>query len=142
VFVVRRRRLSIGVGGDVVWARAATQPVDAAGAAAGPRVTRRFDGFSPTVTVNFGSRNGWSYLAAGMGPLRFDTTTGANAPADPARRKATIALGGGARWFNFSRVAYTFDVRFYQTRPLEIVGSHPGRSRVRVLVLSAGISVR
>jgi hypothetical protein len=39
-------------------------------------------------------------------------------------------------------VAIGFDVRFYLTRPQEIIGSYPGRQRTRLLVLSGGLSFK
>ena len=64
------------------------------------------------------------------------------AAARSAPRKATINMGGGARWFFSRHLAFGFDVRFYLTRPEAISGTIPGRARQRLLILSAGVSIK
>ena len=54
----------------------------------------------------------------------------------------TQNFGGGARWFVKRRLALNLDVRFYLTRPANSTITSAGRARQRVLVLSAGISIR
>jgi hypothetical protein len=54
----------------------------------------------------------------------------------------TINMGGGARWFFTPHVAIGFDVRFYLTRPEDIVEPYPGRQRTRLLILSGGLSFK
>jgi hypothetical protein len=39
-------------------------------------------------------------------------------------------------------VAIGFDVRFYLTRPEDIVEPYPGRQRTRLLILSGGLSFK
>ena len=51
-------------------------------------------------------------------------------------------MGAGARWFFSSHLAFCFDVRWYLTRPDDTVGEIPGRARARLLMLSAGISIK
>jgi hypothetical protein len=51
-------------------------------------------------------------------------------------------MGAGARWFNTAHVAFCFDMRFYLTRPEDPTITYPGRQRSRLLVLSAGISIK
>ena len=97
---------------------------------------------TPVVSLNFGHERGWSYVAAGMGPLSFISFTGDSAPDAARPYKLTINMGGGARWFPKQHVAFGFDVRFYLTRPQEAVEGFPARQRTRLLILSAGVSFK
>jgi hypothetical protein len=99
-------------------------------------------GFAPQLSLNFGHREGWSYLSAGMGPLSLSTYQGQTAPVTPPPVKSTINMGGGARWFNSAHLAFCFDVRFYLTRPEDPTLYYPGRQRSRLVVLSAGIAMK
>lgn len=141
VYPLRGRNLAIGVGGEAVLARTHAQETDDEGEATGPAVRQRFQGISGSISLNFGHRDGWSYVSAGMGPLGLGTYTGDSSPGRPPM-KSTINLGAGARWFATSHVAFAFDLRFYQTRPESPTEAYPGRQRARVRVLSAGISLR
>jgi hypothetical protein len=141
-YPLRKTRVAIGVGGEFLIARGRHQTTDENGTATSPRIEQRLQGMAASVSLNFGHRDGWSYLSAGMGPLRFESFAGDVAPAEAPPRKSTINMGGGARWFPTAHVAFCFDVRFYLTRPQEATGSSPGRSRNRILIMSAGIAVR
>jgi hypothetical protein len=143
LYPIRRQGFAIGIGGELV--RASGSAVAAADddptMPLPPTVHRRLQGLSGNLSINFGHRDGWSYLTAGMGPLVFQTYTGLTAPEDPPR-KSTINAGGGARWFLNRHIALALDVRFYLTRPEEPLGATPPRERRRLLFLSAGISVK
>jgi hypothetical protein len=143
LYVIRRSSFAFGVGAEGVLARGRRQEKDAAtGDPVGLPVTQRFRGISPQISLNFGHRQGWSYLSAGMGPLALSTYQGPNAPGDPPLAKSTINMGAGARWFNTQHLAFAFDLRFYLTRPAEQSVSYPGRQRARIMVLSAGIAIK
>jgi hypothetical protein len=142
LYVLRRSKLAFGIGGELMIARGDKQQTNAQDMPIGVRVERRLQSLSAQISLNFGQRGGWSYLSAGMGPLVYETFTGELPPADEPPRKATINMGGGARWFFRRHLAFCFDVRFYETRPTDVVGAIPGRARARLLVLSAGVSLR
>jgi hypothetical protein len=142
VYVWRRPKLSLGLGGEGVLARAAGTPTDSTGAPTGPRVERRLQGVSGTLSLNFGHRQGWSYLSAGLGPLRFQTFTGDLPTGEPPPFTSTQNFGFGARWFAKEHLAFCFDLRFYLTKPADPSGPNPGRDRLRLLVFSAGISIK
>ncbi|MEZ5318825.1 MAG: hypothetical protein R2752_15605 [Vicinamibacterales bacterium] len=144
VYPIRRGRFALGAGGELIVARGNRDPIVVEGSEApvGPTVHQRLQGFSAQVSLNFGNEDGWSYLTGGMGPMRFGTYTGDTAPAEAAPSKSTINLGGGARWFFKRHLAFTFDVRFYLTRPEVRTELYPGRGRSRLLVLSAGIAIK
>lgn len=143
LYVLRRSSFALGIGAEGVLARGHKQEKDATtGDPIGLPLTQRFRGIAPQISLNFGHRQGWSYLSAGMGPLAFSTYQGPNAPGDPPPVKSTINMGAGARWFNTQHLAFAFDLRFYLTRPIEQTVSYPGRQRARIMVLSAGIAIK
>lgn len=142
VYPIRRGSFAIGLGGEFVLARGRKVPDPDDPFAVQIAVEQRLQGLSGGFSLNFGQRDGWSYLSAGLGPMQFGTFLGDAAPAESAPRKSTINLGGGARWFTNRHLAVTFDVRFYLTRPELATASYPGRQRNRLLVLSGGVSIR
>jgi hypothetical protein len=147
LYPIRKERFALGIGGEYLIARGrkVPEPVETTTAPtlpAAPIVEQRLIALSPQLSLNFGHREGWSYLTAGMGPFSFETFTGTIAPAEKPEKKNTINMGGGARWFFSPHVAFTFDIRFYLTRPDDLSPSHPGRQRSRLRVLSAGLSFR
>jgi hypothetical protein len=141
VYPLRWTGFAIGVGGEAVLARASGQTTNADGTA-GPRVERRLQGMSGQISLNFGHRLGWSYLSAGIGPLRFESFTGNLPSAEAPPFETTQNFGAGARWFNFTHLAFCFDLRFYLTTPQMATATSAGRSRQRVTVLSAGIAIK
>ena len=145
-YPIRLRRLTFGVG--VEYARAAdTRTVmitdeETDEQTEGPTLTTSFTSFSPQLSLNFGRDEGWSYLSAGMGTARI-TTERVDAPlTDPADRTRALNYGGGARWFNSPRMAFTFDVRFYAISPRPATATVPGYPRAKFMVLSAGVAFR
>lgn len=140
VYPVRLGRVALGVGGELVLARRARQPLDGAGEPDGPELASRFSAFSPQLSANFGTRNGWSYISAGLGSGSFETyaADGVN----PDRRVRVINYGGGARWFRSPHLAFTVDLRFYAVSPGLADGTAAERPRATLMLLSAGISVR
>jgi len=141
-YPMRGQKIALGIGGELMIARGKRQEKDEDGVPVGPVVQRRLRSLSPQVSLNFGGRDGWSYLSAGIGPMVYMTFLGEESPADDPPSKATINMGAGARWFFSSHLAFCFDLRWYLTRPTNVVGEIPGRARARLLVLSAGIAIR
>jgi hypothetical protein len=84
--------------------------------------------FAPQLSFNFGSANGWSYLSAGLGPVRvlgekrFDTTS--------------LNAGGGARWFTSNHVAIGFDIRLHK---LAAIKTFP---QTMLVSASVGVSLK
>ena len=141
-YPLKRQKLSLGVGGEGLLARAVESGVnDQTGAPEGPRIERRLQGISGTISLNFGHGQGWSYVSAGAGPLRFQTFSG-DAPLASPPFEMTQNFGAGARWFTSSHIAFCFDLRFYLTKPVPATIEFPGRLRQRVMVMSAGISIK
>jgi hypothetical protein len=97
-----------------------------------PSIRTRERFISPQVSLNFGTRDGWSYLSVGYGSVREMTeavyTPGPTTTASTTHGGANV--GGGARWFLNTHLGVGFDVRFYRVPSATLVG------------LGAGISVR
>jgi hypothetical protein len=121
----------VGIGGMLLRARGTVSFENQ------PDVAALLTAIAPQVSVNFGSRAGWSYLSAGIGRAQIMTKV-AQRLLDSGTRTA-MNIGGGARWFAKSRLAFSFDVRFHMVRAGGDVMPTPGTTLVAA---SAGISLR
>jgi hypothetical protein len=139
-YPVRLENFAFGIGGDLLLEHASQQQTDSKGAPTGVEVDRRLQSVSGQITLNFGHRQGWSYLTVGLGQVAFDTYLKDDVP--DGLRPMTINFGGGARWFNVDHVALNLDLRFYQTKPAIATAVVGARVRQSVMVFSAGISVK
>lgn len=137
----RRQRFALGIGGEGLLARGRAQATDETGTAIGPLVTQKLRGLAVVFSLNFGGRNGWSYLSAGTGPFVFASYLD-DPPADAPPSQMTLNLGGGARWFATGHLAFGFDARFYQTQPEVSIDGYAARERRQLFILSAGVSFR
>ena len=106
----------LGVGGSITAIRALTQPPGAPATPETPAVPRQsvqldLMHMAPHVSLNFGSRDGWSYVSGGLGTTvmstrtaRVNSATRETAPLWEFRRLwqvrgyKTLPVGGGARW--------------------------------------------
>jgi hypothetical protein len=121
LFDIGHARLGLGAG--MVNLRARTtppeQPESAGGdptpAATGQPLQLDLRTITPQVSFNFGAREGWSYLSLGAGVTRIvSTTSGEQSGRRESTRIRNVNMGGGARWFLKSHVAFTFDVRLHR----------------------------
>jgi hypothetical protein len=142
IYPIRSGGFAIGLGGEALLARGRSQPVAAEETPLGPPIEQQLRGLAGALSLNFGHRDGWSYLTAGMGPLEFPTFQDDTAPSEPPPRLMTLNYGGGARWFITSHVAFGFDIRFYITKPEVPFPPYPPRERNRLLIMSAGLSFK
>ena len=130
----------VGVGASVMAVRAtvsAAASTQAESAEPGQRVTLTLRAIAPQVSFNFGSRDGWSYLSAGVGLGSVNSRTEDALPGErESGRLRTVNYGGGARWFMTPRLAFSVDLRAYQFA----VGA--GTPRVNVFAVGAGLSIR
>ncbi len=107
----------------------------------GPTLRKTFRAVSPQLSLNFGGRDGWSYLSGGIGASRLALFPRTGEP--PAEQFArTLNYGGGARWFVNRHVAFSLDLRFHTVSPIESTGTGPGSPRVTLMVLSVGASFK
>jgi hypothetical protein len=144
VYPLRFGRIALGAGGELLLARRSRQPIDTAGEPKGDSLNARLFSVAPQVSLNFGNREGWSYVSAGMGTASFETWPGTET--SPDRRVRAINYGGGARWFRSPHLAFTVDLRFYAISPGLAIGTGTGadaeRLRQRLMAISAGVSLR
>jgi hypothetical protein len=137
--------IRVGLGGEAIIGRSSSSPNASSTSTLTPLqpVTEVFKEFSPQLSLNFGSGNGWSYLSAGIGRSVWSIVAEGGTPLpqdeDPIR---TINYGGGARWFAKKRLAFSLDVRLYEIDAVPATATFNGSPRTVLLVIGAGISVR
>jgi hypothetical protein len=138
------RSVALGLGGEWLVFSSGSKSLDpeTEGGASSPTVTTHFSVLSPQISLNFGGRDGWSYLSGGIGWAAFTTELEASPVADADGSARTINYGGGARWFATAHLAFTFDLRFYRIDPQEAAPGRPAYAGRRMMVFSAGISVK
>jgi hypothetical protein len=144
VYPARLGKVSLGIGGEWLVFSRGSKTADPAteGGPSGPTVTTRFSVLSPQISLNFGGRNGWSYVSGGIGWASFTTERDDAPVADAAGRTRAINYGGGARWFAKEHLAFTFDLRFYRINPQDAAPGRPAYGGRRMMVFSAGISLK
>ena len=147
VYVVRGSKIALGVGGMLlVGGGSRTLDITEADGTMtkSPTVQRHFRSITPEISLNFGHRNGWSYISGGFfGQSRLYVDR-ADAPASGAPQRKTLTYGAGARWFATNHVAFSVDIRWYsvaemQPSPASNLVFEP---RTTLMVLSGGISIK
>jgi hypothetical protein len=144
IYPLRGRRVALGVGADLLLRARGSKTIPAATETGpeGPTIVTRMTAFSPQVSLNFGKRDGWSYVSAGIGPSSLVTELADDPFPDAETNPRALNYGVGARWFANKHVAFTFDVRFYKVAAQTASTTRPGYPALTVTVLSAGISLR
>jgi hypothetical protein len=140
VYVWRGKSMAFGVGGEAILARGKHALIDSSGKKTGTEIDRRLRGVSGQLSLNFGHRDGWSYLTAGLGPTSFETYLAKAVP--DGLRPVSLNFGGGARWFNWPHLAFTADLRFYLTKSAPATPNTAARLRKNVVVFSGGIAIK
>jgi hypothetical protein len=140
VYPLRRSRIKLGLGAELIRGSASSQRKDAKGVAAGPVVHRRLNAVSTQASLNFGRGAGWSYLTVGMGPFKFESSL--DEAVTDSEGTSTLNFGGGARWFNWEHLAFTVDLRFYRTKAAPATLATAARGPARIVIFSAGISIK
>jgi hypothetical protein len=136
--------MTVGVGGELLISRAHSSALTGStGEVFGQSVTEHFRAITPQLSLNFGSSKGWSYLSAGVGRSNWSIVPDAAEPL-PADEEVlrVFNYGGGARWFIKKHLAFTFDIRFHVIAPGTPTLGYAGSPRARLLVMSAGVSMR
>jgi len=142
----------LGLGASALRIYASTSPPDAPDPAPGttppertiPDIRSTMTILAPQVSLNFGSRDGWSYVSAGYGTasLRMETGGLADEVVRESGRLPAINVGGGARWFRSDHLAFAFDIRVHivgaQSRAVPEVST----PRTTLMAASVGISLR
>jgi hypothetical protein len=133
----------IGLGGNFVIVRstvaapvAATED-ETADASAVQRVTLNMRVIAPQISANFGTRDGWSYLSAGVGIATVATEAEDVMPGrHESGRLRAVNFGGGARWFITPRLAFGFDLRAHR------IAAGSATPKTSVFAVGAGLSIR
>ena len=139
LFSLGPARIGLGANVMVVRSTAETEPaIDDDGASiSGQRLALTMRTIAPQVSFNFGTRDGWSYLSAGLGTGSINTE--ASGGVDGERKSGqlrAVNIGGGARWFISSRIAFGFDLRLHQIAASDVT------DRNSVFAVGAGLSFR
>ena len=138
VYPLRIRKVTVGLGAQLLLLRASGSPEPPL-----ENVASRMTSFAPQLSLNFGTGNGWSYISGGIGTTRWSIVPeGAQPLAADEAWVLTYDGGGGARWFVRPRVAFHVDVRLHSIEPGPAQPALPGSPRVRMFVISAGISLK
>jgi hypothetical protein len=143
LYLFKWRAITFGVGGQMTFARARSGEVVQNGAVIARPVTSWFTSFTPQLSFNFGTGDGWSYISGGIGGAVWSTVPDGQ-PARPAdeERLTTRNYGGGARWFAKPHLAFTLDVRFHDVNPGTPQAGLPGTPRATILIIGAGVSIK
>jgi hypothetical protein len=149
VYPWRGNRMALGVGGGLVLGRGsrALDVLDASGKPTapptkGPTVRRHFTSIVPEISLNFGHRNGWSYISGGMLGRSKLYADRADAPAANAPHRKTLTYGGGARWFTSEHLAFSVDFHWYSVAEQPAAPGLVLQPRTTLLVLSGGIAIK
>ena len=146
LYPLRNRRVTLGVGGNVVMTRGSkaleVQQTGSEELVKGPAVRRRFSTLSPELSLNFGHRNGWSYISGGMFGRSKLYLEREDTPVSGAPYRSTVNYGGGARWFTRDRLAFAVDFRWYSVAEQPASAGLVAQPRTTLLVLSGGIAIR
>jgi hypothetical protein len=146
VYPLRGRKVSLGLGGNIVLARGSRTldllAEDGVTKTKSPTVRRHFTAFSPEISVNFGHRNGWSYVSGGMFGRAKLYADRLDKPATDAPTRKALNYGGGARWFTTDHVALSVDFRWYSVAEQLPTATAVFQPATTVLVLSAGIAIK
>lgn len=144
VYPLRRTSWALGLGAEALLRTRGTRTVAPATATApgGPVIVTSLSAVSPQISMNFGRRRGWSYISGGLGSSRFTVEREDEPFGDPESGTRTINYGGGARWFARKHVALSLDLRFYAISPQQATATRPAYPRMRIMILSAGVSAR
>ena len=141
LYPLRGRRMALGVGAEFLAARDKRTLASADDAERAPTVETRMSSFAPQVSINFGKRDGYSYISGGIGSAKF-TAEQIDQPVGEGSGARTINYGGGARWFTNKHLAVSVDLRFYSIAAQPATTTRPAYPKVKVMVISGGIAFR
>lgn len=142
VYPVRWYRVALGIGANVMRSAGHMAPVNAIGEPTGRESDTRFRAVSPQVSVNFGSREGWSYLSGGIGYATFAISNAAYPEPETLPKRRTINYGFGGRWAFREHVAFSLDFRFYRIAAQEATPEFTAAPGTTRFTLGAGLAFK
>jgi Outer membrane protein beta-barrel domain len=142
-YPIGRGPVRLGVGAEWLAARD-TRTLEATTTAVtkGPTVTSRMTSLTPQLSLNFGKKDGWSYISGGIGWASFTAERADVAIGDPDGRTRASNYGAGARWFTKKHLAVSIDLRFYAINSQPATPTRPAFPRLRLMVISVGAAFR
>ena len=142
-YPVRLGIVTFGVGGEISAARrGSTLNTGTDAAPLDVTVNSSFTTISSQVSLNFGARDGWSYISGGIGSSTFTAERQDDPLPDQETRSKTINYGGGARWFAKKHLAVSMDLRFYAVNAQLGTASRPAFPRMTLMAFSVGAAIR
>jgi hypothetical protein len=147
VYLLRGHTVTLGVGGTWLLATGSKtlETTNADGSVTkGPPINRHFRSINPEISLNFGHRNGWSYISGGFGGRSHMYQEREDAPASDPPARSTLTYGAGARWFTSDHIAFSVEVRWYSIKeqPASPANNIVLEPRTTLMVLSGGISIK
>lgn len=147
VYVLRGHTVTLGLGGTMLFGGGSetleTTNTDGT-VTTSPAVKRHFRSINPEISLNFGHKNGWSYISGGFGGRSRTYVERADDPATDAPLRSTLTYGAGARWFAKEHLAFSVEIRWYSIA--EQAASEATNivlePRTTLMVLSGGISIK
>jgi hypothetical protein len=141
-YPLRGSRLALGVGAEFFSARDSRtlEPTTEDGEE-GPTVETTMSALTPQVSLNFGKKDGWSYISGGLGTASF-TAQRLDALVGSGSRVSSFNYGGGARWFTNRHLAVSVDLRFYTVSEQSATTTRPAFPKTKTMVISGGIGFR
>ena len=139
-YPLRRGAVTLGLGGEFLSARD-HRTFQTTATDEGPVVETRLSTLSPQVSLNFGKKDGWSYVSGGIGTAAF-TSERIDQPLGDGARARLINYGGGARWFTKKHLAVSVDLRFYSVAAQPAAPLRPALPKSKMMVISGGIALR
>jgi Outer membrane protein beta-barrel domain len=142
LYPLRKGVVTLGLGAELMASKRSSTIEATTTAATASTVNTRFSAFSPQISLNFGSKQGWSYISGGVGFGAFTTELASKPVPDAKGRVKVINYGGGARWFVNDHVAVSLDLRFYAVNPQDASLGRPAYPRMTIMAISAGIGLK
>ena len=141
-YPLRGSRIALGVGAEFFTARDSRtlEPTTEDGEE-GPTVETTMSALTPQVSLNFGKKDGWSYISGGIGTATF-TAQRLDELIGGGSRVSSFNYGGGARWFTSRHLAVSVDLRFYSVSAQPATTTRPSFPQTKTMVISGGIGFR
>jgi hypothetical protein len=139
---------TFGIGASAIVVKKADDPFKTtAGVATTPAVTTEVTSVNPQISINFGHRQGWSYLSGGYSTAKVKSSSTAfgtvPAATAPELWNPGFNYGGGARWFMKPHLAAGFDLRFVQLSSRAATTQNPVFAlRSKMVNFLVGISIQ
>lgn len=154
VYPLRKGGFALGIGAHYLTANGSAKATTAANSeneeaiANAPKIKTKFTALYPEVSLNFGSRRGWSYLSGGIGWARRGieqvegTPTLPNPDFEMSERVRTLHYGGGARWLWSDHIGFGFDMRWHRMPAQEATTTTRAFPKQSYFAVGGGITIK